>query len=296
MRFVLAFVWCCSAAASAQAVDEDWQAPPPRAVVDAGVQAPSLPPPPLPNEGSFSAPPPSAGAPPGWSAPPPPPSAAPVRPAVTKPSLPYLPPVVLPNRASVVGALPLGPGRLGLQASVGFPIFASLRALVGASSAVDLGLAYETFLGLMHEGRAILRAGGTFERVGFAAIVEAGVAGFITRATRELRGSRWLTGRRNLNASAAGVFSYLGGSARETRISVELRYQLAVDLEPVAPRPLGGPSGGFELLHSLGVRGSFEIPLSSESSVLVQPGFDVRFSASDAPFMPTLAAGFVTAL
>jgi hypothetical protein len=104
---------------------------------------------------------------------------------------------------------------------------------------------------------------------------------FLAAPADEQRGARWLTGRRNLNVSPALSASYQGQSARSPRLTLELRYWLAISTQ--APEDLLG--------HNFSARGTAELPLSGRVAFVVSLGLDVHGRASDALVMPSAALG-----
>ena len=97
---------------------------------------------------------------------------------------------------------------------------------------------------------------------------------FTQRASRESRGSRWLTGRRNINISPALVGAYQGSKARDARVFFELRYTLALDTEPYATDPLVGVPPSIVAGHNVSLKGGAELPLSSKTSFVFSSEVD----------------------
>lgn len=267
--------------ASAQAPEDEWSTLP------ATSQPP--PPPPVPD-----------------LSPPPPPSARPLpaypayqRPATAQPRPEVLRRVRPPeerNTVSMLGASTLGRWTRGQLFSLGFPVF-SLRFLIGLAERFDLGVAYDSYYFLMNEPRLVARVGlYQGQTVALAASLEAGYAFFSTRASREVRGPRWLTGRRNVNVSPALHLSFQGPTARSPRVFFEARYTLALDTEPYATDPLVGVPAAVVVGHNGGVRGGAELPLSAKTSFFFCLGLEGHGRAIDAPVMPNLSVGLVTSL
>jgi hypothetical protein len=269
-------------AALAQAPEDEWNSIP--------SSAPPLPPPPPP--ASLPPPPPA-----------PPPSrqvfsvggyAGPVRPR----------PEVLQrvrgpedrNAVSMLGATTLGQWNRGQLFSLGFPLF-SLRFLIGLTERFDLGVAYDSFWFQMNEPRLVARLG-LYQgpTVAFAATLEAGYAFFNTRASRELRGARWLTGRRNVNVSPALLLSVMGPGARAARFFFEARYTLALDTEPYATDPLVGVPAAVVPGHNVGLKGGAELPLTAKTSFFFSLSLEIHGREIDVPLLPNLSVGLVTSL
>lgn len=200
------------------------------------------------------------------------------------------------NTVSMLGATTLGPRNRGQLFSLGFPVF-SLRFFLGLAERFDLGVAYDSYYFVMNEPRLVARVGlYQGETVAFAASLEAGYAFFSTRASREVRGPRWLTGRRNVNLSPALHLSFQGANARSPRVFFEARYTLALDTEPYATDPLVGVPASVVVGHNFGVRGGAELPLSAKTSFFFCLGLEGHGRAIDAPVMPNLSVGLVTSL
>jgi hypothetical protein len=200
------------------------------------------------------------------------------------------------NQVSVHGAPSLGAGRRGQSISLGFPML-SLRALFGVTDWLDLGVGYDSYYFLMNEPRAVFRFGLVRgESWSFAASLEGGYAFFAQRASRESRGSRWLTGRRNINVSPALHVAYQGSQPRAARVFFELRYLMAFDLEPYATDPLVGVPPDVVVGHNVGLKGGAELPLSSKTAFVFAFGFDIHGRIEDSVVMPTAMVGLVTSL
>lgn len=256
-------------------------------------------------------PPPATAPTPGESPPPPPPpTSAEPAPVYAPPAPPSNPGVLRPrpeivarvrppeerNQVSMLGAPSLGFGKRGQTVLLGFPIL-SIRLLFGVGDRIDLGLGYDTYYFLMNEPRAVLRIGLVKgENWALSANVEGGYAFFSQRASRESRSARWLTGRRNINASAAIIGSYQGGKPRDARVFFEGRYTLALDTEPYATDPLVGVPPSIVPGHNVSLKGGAELPLSSKTSFVFSFGFDIHGRAEDSVVMPGGSLGLVTSL
>jgi hypothetical protein len=279
---VVAFVLPLSAFAQTQPEDE-WtplpgSAPP---TSPAPLPTPSLPPPP-------AASPPPLTPPPGVVPPPMTPAPADLR--------VRLRPREAPNQVSMFGAPALGQWKRGQAFVLGFP-FIQLKAAIGVLDDLDVGLAYETFYLMHHEVRGTVKYGfGKGPGWSFAVAFEGGGAFFNTRANREMRGTRWLTGRRNFNFAPGVILSYQGSTLRAARLFLDLRYMLTVDTEPFAMTPLQGVPATFLLGHNALARAGGEFPLSERTSFLFSFGLDLHFRPDDAPAMVNVAIGLVTGL
>ena len=204
--------------------------------------------------------------------------------------------VEVPNRVSMLGAPTLGPGRRGQLFLLGFPLL-SARASFGLTRWLDVGLALDSFYGTMNEPRLTFRFGlWNDEDWSLAATLEGGYAFFTQTASRENRGARWVTGRRNVNLSPALVASYGGGSRRQARIFFEARYLMAIDTEPVAIDPLGGVPPAVVVGHNAGIRGGAELPLSETTAFVFQLGLELHGRSVDSVALPTCSVGLVTGL
>jgi hypothetical protein len=200
------------------------------------------------------------------------------------------------NQVSMLAAPSLGAGKRGQLVLLGFPLL-SLRALFGVSDRFDIGLGFDTYYFMMNEPRAVVRLGlAKSENWSLAAHLEGGYAFFTQRASRESRGSRWLTGRRNINISPALVGAYQGSKARDGRVFLELRYTLALDTEPYSDAPLGGVPPSIVPGHNVSLKGGAELPLSSKTAFVFSFGFDIHGRAEDAVVIPGGSVGLVTSL
>lgn len=267
-------------AARAQSPEDEWGSIKPVAPVE--TQPPPPPPPvnvePLPPAPVFVPPPPNAPLRPR------PEVVARVRPPEER------------NQVSMLAAPSLGAGKRGQMVLLGFPLL-GLRALFGVSDRFDLGLGFDTYYFMMNEPRAVVRMGlAKSENWSLAASLEGGYAFFTQRASRESRGARWLTGRRNINISPALVGAYQGSKARAARVFFELRYTLALDTEPYSDAPLGGVPPSIVPGHNVSLKGGAELPLSSKTSFVFSFGFDIHGRSEDAVVMPGASLGLVTSL
>lgn len=200
------------------------------------------------------------------------------------------------NEVSMTGATSLGAGKRGQMVMLGFPLI-NLRALFGLTERFDLGIGFDTYYFLMNEPRVVARLNiAKSENWAFAASLEGGYAFFTQRASRENRGARWLTGRRNINISPALIVSYQASSARAARLFLELRYTLGLDTEPYATDPLVGVPPAIVPGHNVGLMGGAELPLSAKTSFVFSFGFTVHGRADDSVLMPGISLGLVTSL
>jgi hypothetical protein len=200
-----------------------------------------------------------------------------------------------PNTISMSGASSLGRFRFGVSGSIGFP-FVSVRALFGLLDRFDLGLGFDSVYTLLNELRGVARVRLTRGERGAwqaAVVFEGGGAFYTERASREVRGPRWLTGRRNFNFAPGMVFSIESRATRSTRGFVDLRYMLALDTEPFAKDPLEGVPPNFRFTHNLLVKAGAELPLSESTAFFFTLGFDVHAEPRDSRIMPTLGLGLV---
>lgn len=283
-RFFILGVALLAGAALGQSPDEDWgtfPGGPPPAPEPAPWPVPAPPPPP--RERPAPAPVPVA-----------PPATAPVPPPSTF-AQPQRPPEE-PNTVSMMGAPSLGPWGRGQLFLLGFPLL-SIRASFGLASWFDLGVGFDTFYGTMNEPRLTMRFG-FFQNDSWsmAVTLEGGYAWFTQPASRENRGARWITGRRNVNLSPAFVASYRAGSRRAARLFFEARYLMAFDTEPVAQDPLGGVPPDVVIGHNGGLRGGAELPLSTKTSFVFQLGLDFHGRPEDSVAMPVCSVGLVTGI
>lgn len=200
------------------------------------------------------------------------------------------------NDISMMGGNSLGQWKRGEMVLIGFPML-QLRAMIGLADRFDIGLGFDSYYFMMNEPRLVTRVSLVKgENFSLGLNLEGGYAFFTQRASRESRGARWLTGRRNINISPALVGSYQGASARAARLFIEVRYLLALDTEPYATDPLVGVPPSVIPGHNVGFRGGAELPLSSKTSFVIAFGIDFHGRANDAVVMPSATLGLVTSL
>ncbi len=201
-----------------------------------------------------------------------------------------------PNSVSMFGAPALGQWKRGQAFILGFPFF-QLRASIGLLDNLDVGVGYDSFYLLMHDLRLSVKYGfGKGPGFAVALALEGGPAFFNQRASREQRGPRWITGRRNWNVAPGVILSYQGESLRAARLFIDLRYMLTIDTEPFATTPLQGVPPTFTAGHNVLAKVGAELPLSERTSFLFSLGLDVHLRDSDSPVMPSVAVGLVTGL
>lgn len=182
----------------------------------------------------------------------------------------------------MLGGRALGHLRFGGHVTLGFPMI-DVKFGVGLSERFDLSVGYSTYYVLSHEvvGQARVEL---FEVSGFRMMVSVLGSGafFLTAPQDEERGVRWLTGRRNFNVSPGLLASYQSGAhPRAARISLEVRYWLAISTTP----------GEALLGHNVMVRGTAELPLSNRVAFLLSFGLDVHGRAEDSIVMPSSTLG-----
>lgn len=270
--------------AFAQSPEDEWATPKSAAPTPAApsAEAPLPPPPPLPSPVAPAVPPPA------------PPATATLRPraevlARARPAEPR-------NEVSVLGAIALGAGQRAQMVSMGFPLL-HLRALFGLGETLDLGVGFDSYYFMMNEPLVMARlqfVKGT--SWAFGATLEAGYAFFTQRASREVRSSRWLTGRRNINVLPSLVVSYQGQAPRAARLFFQLQYLLALDTEPYATDPLTGVPPAIVPGHNGALRGGVELPISAKTSAVLDFGFELHGRPEDAVVMPRFAVGLITAI
>jgi hypothetical protein len=203
-------------------------------------------------------------------------------------------PVDPPNQTSMVGAPTLGPGHVGAAFEMGFPVM-GLRAAVGVSDAVDLGVGFDTFYGTMNEFRltsrlALLRGSAW----SISATLEASGASFTLDPAAEVHGARYLTGRRNWNVNPGVRFSWQPPTGRSTRLVIEADYLLTIDTQPYSFAPLSGVPASFSVGHNVNLRVGGEVPLSLRTSFVFALGLMFHGRAEDALALPQATVGLVT--
>lgn len=201
-----------------------------------------------------------------------------------------------PNTVSVFGAPTLGQWKRGQAIFLGFPLL-GLKLAIGLLDRLDFFVGFESFYGVMNEFsggfKAMLVKG---ERWTFAASVEGMYALFGQRASKEIRGPRWITGHRNFGASPGVLISYQGVSPRAARLFLDARYLLTFDTEPFAKDPLNGVPPNLLLGHNVLLHFGAEMPLSARTSFVFMLGLDIHGRSDDAVVMPVASLGLVTGL
>jgi hypothetical protein len=234
------------------------------------------------------------------------PVASPGRPLPMPPTIeePLYPPSSLsltarpetPNRISIHGAGALGPWRRALSVSLGFPLLQA-RALMGVSQRLDLGVEYDTLYGLMHDVRASARwMLWSSDTMSLGVVGDAGPSFYAKAPQQDAKGARWLTGRRNINASGGVVLSVHGTSPRASRFFLAARCLLALDTQPVQAEPLGGTPPPVVFAPNLLTEVGLEAPVSEWVSLAFRVGLDLHGRSEDSLVMVTGSAGVVTAL
>jgi len=232
---------------------------------------------------------------PGKEAPPPPEGVAPdfmsLKPRPPRPPKPPLP----PNRVSLYSARTLEPGERALGLSAGFPLLGA-KVSLGLLPWLDVGVGVDSFYIMMTSvhvhARASLLKG---ERWALAAALEGGYSFFLDSASEDVRGARFLTGRRDWNLMPGLVASFQGRSPRAMRLFLDVRYHLAVDTQPLMRTPLGGVDG-TRVSGNVPVRLGFEVPFSERTSYVIMVGGDFHGRPEDSGFMPAVGVGLVTSL
>jgi hypothetical protein len=163
---------------------------------------------------------------------------------------------------------------------------------------VDVIASVDSLYGMMNElrlgGRWRVLDGGPRWSVGLA--VEGGHAFFLRPASVELKGARYLSGRRNWNVLPGLVASFQRQGTRAARLFLDVRYHLSLDTEPIQRTPLGGLPPSVVTGSAFPIRLGAEMPLSEKTSYSVTVGGDVRTRSEDADFMPVFSVGIVTGL
>jgi hypothetical protein len=211
-------------------------------------------------------------------------------------SLPLTPRPERPNLVSLHGAAPLGPWKRAGSVSLGFPML-SARMLMGVTPKLDVGVAYDTLYGLMHDVRASARwnlVGG--ENLSLGVVGDVGPAFYTRKAGFDFHGARWLTGRRDYNASGGLVLSMQGSSPRASRFFLGARCLLSVDTGPVQTEPLGGTPPPVLFSANFLSEVGLEAPVSEWVSLVFRVGMDLHGRSDDSLVMVTGSAGVVTAL
>lgn len=205
-------------------------------------------------------------------------------------------PVLEPNTISMFGARSLGFLNRGEMFFLGFPLL-GIRLAMGVSERFDFGIGFDSFYGMMNEPLVMMRF--NFYRGtnwSMAATLEGGWAFFTQRASIDLRGPRWLTGRRNGNVTPGVVFSYQGDHPRAARLFLALQYLMTFDTEPYQKDPLGGVPSSVQLGHNGLIRAGAEMPLSAKTSFVFLLGLDVHGRTEDSIVMPVCSVGLVTSI
>ena len=214
--------------------------------------------------------------------------AAPVATTVTQPVPPPKPQDW--NDVSLFGAKTLKPGQWAAGGFAGFPTF-NVRVRYGLSDRFDLGIGYESFYGMMNEGQLQLRYLLTSGDTEVAVVLDGSAAHFVLKPQADPLGARWITGHRNWNVAPGIVLSKRPSTSTLPRLFLDVRALIAFDTQPFQRSPLGGVPPGVQVGWNVPVRLGGEIPISSNSSFVVDLGFDIHGRAGDAVFMPVLSVG-----
>lgn len=201
-----------------------------------------------------------------------------------------------PNTVSMFGGPTLGQWKRGQAIFLGFPLL-GIKLAIGLLDRLDFFLGFESFYGVMNEFHGGFKIGiirGNNWSV--AASVEGMLALFGQRASKEVRGPRWITGHRNYGVSPGVIVSYQGDSPRAARLFLDARYLLAFDTEPFAKDPLNGVPAALLLGHNVQVHFGAEMPLSARTSFVFMLGLDIHGRSDDAVVMPVASLGLVTGL
>ncbi len=203
-------------------------------------------------------------------------------------------PVLEPNTVSMFGARSLGFLNRGEMFYLGFPLI-GIRLSLGLLDRFDLGIGFDSFYGMMNEPLGTMRFN-FFRGVNWnmAATLEGGWAWYQSRESVDMRGPRWLTGRRNFNLAGGVTFSYQGDHPRAARLFVSLQYMFTYSIEPFQEQPLSGltPVEG----HNGLLRAGAEMPLSAKTSFVFLLGLDVHGRRLDSIVMPVCSVGLVTSI
>ena len=283
-RFALVVGVCCSALAFAQTQnpDDEWGNFPADPNAPAPPSALPLPPPP---PSDLRRPLPIGAASPGPGVP------------VARPGLASVPrPPDEPNNTSVYGAPTLGQWKRGQTIFLGFPLL-GVKLGIGLLDRLDFYLGFESFYGVMNEFSTQVKVQifrGTHWSM--AASMEGMLALFAQRASKEVRGPRWITAHRNYGLSPGLILSYQGDSPRAARLFLELRYLLTFDVEPFAKDPLSGVPPGLVMGHNVLLHFGAEMPLSARTSFVFLLGMDFHGRPEDAAVMPVASLGLVTGI
>jgi len=168
---------------------------------------------------------------------------------------------------------------------------------MGVTPKLDLGVEYDTLYGLMHDVRASARwmlwSGDTMS---LGLVGDAGPAFYARLPQQDAKGARWLTGRRNVNATAGMVLAVHGPAPRASRFFLAARCLLAMDTEPIQGEPLGGTPPPVVFAPNLLTEVGLEAPVSEWVSLAFRVGLDLHGRSEDSLVMVTGSAGVVTAL
>lgn len=201
-----------------------------------------------------------------------------------------------PNTVSVFGAPTLGQWKRGQAIFLGFPLL-GVKLAIGLLDRLDFFVGFESFYGVMNEFSGGFKVGLVKgSRWTLSASVEGMFALFNQRASKEVRGPRWITGHRNFGASPGVLISYQGVSPRAARLFLDARYLLTFDTEPFAKDPLNGVPPNLVYGHNVLVHFGAEMPLSARTSFVFMLGLDVHGRSDDAVVMPVASLGLVTGL
>jgi hypothetical protein len=201
-----------------------------------------------------------------------------------------------PNTVSMFGGPTLGQWKRGQAIFLGFPLL-GVKLSIGLLDRLDFSIGFESFYGVMNEFHSGFKVGilrGS--NWSMAATVEGMLALFGQRASKEVRGPRWITGHRNYGVSPGVIVSYQGDSPRAARLFLDARYLVTFDTEPFAKDPLNGVPPALIVGHNVLIHFGAEMPLSVRTSFVFLLGLDIHGRSDDAIMMPVASLGLVTGI
>ena len=234
----------------------------------------------------------------GWA--PPPTTAAPV---YALPSLPEAPP---PQVGSVAAPAPgfspspsvsfydargLAPGQIAATVGAGFPLM-QIEAGLGLAPRLSVIGSVGAFLyygQLWQPGLALkVNLYDNPRRASVALRLGGSYTFFSIGEIPEDHGPRWVTGERNVAASAQLAVSFDG--VNNLRCSVTAGVESTLDLTPRPPAPLT-PAPNYSIGYNIPFRIGFEVRSSRNLSLLGALGFDIHTRSDDSDVMPFILLG-----
>jgi hypothetical protein len=189
---------------------------------------------------------------------------------------------------SLYDAIGVEPGRFGVAGAVGFPLM-SVEAAYGLASRLTLIAGVNAFVykGEFVQPGVAVKVNlyeNPSSRTALALQIGAAYAFFGQLEVTEDRAARWMTGERDIAATAQLVASTTGIKKMPMFLAVGIEPN--IDLTPLSPGPLSGAPPAYTVGANIPVHMGIEIPLTRYVNMLVSWGLDVHLRSQDSVAMP----------